>query len=909
MNPNHSAMRRIRQSLCLALVSLLMTAASLGCSSDDETTGPEGGCPAAFAGPNEDAEDLIYEIPRSCSFDCKECNEPTTPYACPAMAKWSAVPHAEACGCFDGKPPAVVGGKCTASKPSDQALRKAGKQGDQSWVLPDGHLIAPAGKYASLDEADLEGTFPMTLLPIAGSSLYLSSDGGIRDNVFRLLDVQALMAGTDPTVAHVKFAKPTSLFHGLAWLPPSTALASGGGDGFIYAFDVDTANMKLTRNESLDIDLGGPTSSGFGDARWYSGPIAVVKTGTQLLVGPSVADKKIQIRSLGQADWGTGLGSITVPSQSVFEIALDPFDPAEETAYASLWDSDSIVELNVSSKKVTRTIAVGKNPEGIAFLSEKLMVVASSDLDRLTVIDRSAWTVQGSVDLFEDKQPYGHGPSMLAFDEPRKRLYATLSGVNAVAVFDVAVDSKDAVLVPAGRIPTAWWPTDVKAQDDGSLVILAGKGTGTGADKGDYSFGDGPITRLMHGGVQYVEPTDLTAMTATAEAARKLAETKGYPEVSCPPGASYDFPVPLSPDEGPSKHIKKVIFIIRENKTYDSIFGDLPGADGDPSLVVSPGEMDSLLPNSRKLALDYTNFDNFYTDAEQSVQGHIWTVFGRTTDFIERAWLTAWGRGTRPPMAGISDQGKPKEGSLFNALDRAGVAYANMGEIIGVGETPLDPRFPGLFTTISKPDIEKSCYIAARARALCDLPPLTYAVLPNDHTNGGSAGAAHPGVMIAVNDEASGVVVDAASHSPMWPETLVIITEDDPQNGGDHVDVHRTPLFMASPWIKRGYVSSGHYDMASVLKLIVTILGVPYPNEQIAQAPLPYDAFTSTPDYTPYDYIARTYDKACNPGGTAAAAAAKEWDMSKVDEQPEMAYWVWRILRHKSYERAAPKSD
>ncbi len=911
-DPQHATGRlRPRSSLWVVLILLWPTAALLvGCTRDDETAAPVGDCPPEYLGTDEDPRNIAWDIPRSCSFDCGDspCAEPETPYGCPAMGPWASLPHEAGCGCFDGQLPAVSTGQCSASEPSGEALRKAGPQGGQKWVLPDGHLIEPAGIYATLDEQDLEGTFPMSLVPIDGTSLVLSSDGGIRDNALRLLDVSVLASGADPTVAHVRFAKPSSLFYGVVWLPPDTALASGGGDGILYAFNVDTTQLTLSRDEARDIDLGGPTGSSFGDSRWYSSAVAVTADGTRALIGPSTAAKNIQVRSLETSTWGAELGSVGIPGESIFEIARDPYDPNGTTFYATDWDTNRVLEIDGANIDLTRHLPLGKNPEGIAFINERFMAVASSDTDSLTIIDRVVWEEHTVIEVQELAQPYGHGPTLLAYDDARDRLYATLSGVNAVAVFDVTVAGSTATVTAAGRIPTAWWPTAINVQDDGSLVVLAGKGTGTGPDTGFYEWSGGPITRLMHGGVQYVavpSATELDTMTSTAEQARKLASTAGYPTVSCP-SETYDFPVPESPEQGPSEQIKNVVFIIRENKTYDAVFGDLPGTDGDPSLVLAPGLTEQIWPNSRKLAQAYTNFDNFYTDAEQSVQGHIWTAFGRTTDFIERAWLTAWGRGTRAPMAGISDMGKPEEGSIFDVLDRAGVAYANMGEIIGVGQTPADPHYPGLFTAIGKPDTEKACYIAARARVLCDLPPLTYAVMPNDHTFGGDANSPHPGVMIAVNDEATGMVVDALSHSPLWPSTLVIITEDDPQDGGDHVDVHRTLLFMASPWVKRGYLSKGHYDMASVLKLIVTILGVSYPNEQVAQAPLPYDAFTATPDYTPYDYVPRKYGQPCNPAGTEAAAEAKNWDFSEIDDQPGIGRWVWRILHDRRYDRPKP---
>jgi hypothetical protein len=771
-------------------------------------------------------------------------------------------------------------------------------------VLPDGHLVAPAGVYAPLDEQELQGTFPMSLLPIEDTSLLLSSDGGVLDNALRLIDVTALIGGQRPSVDLVAFPRPAALYHGLAWLAPDTALASGGDDGLIYAFTVDTAQMTLTRDSARDIDLGGPTSSSIGDARWFAGPIAVTGDGTRLLVGPSTAANDIQIRSLEPATWGEALDEISIGGDSVFEIAVDPFDTAGTTLYATLWDGNALVEIDAAAGRVTREMPLGKNPEGIEFLSGELMVVTSADVDRLTLIDRIAWQQRAEVDLRQPGEPYGHGPSDLAFDADRNRLYATLAAVNALAVFDVSVDGSSGTLTPLGRIPTAWWPTAVHVQADGSLVVLAGKGTGTGADEGSYAWSEGPIERLMHGGIQYVDvpdPQQLGDLTTTAEAGRQLAATEGYPTVECS-GSEYDFPVPTTPAEGPSEQIEHIIFIVRENKTYDAVFGDLPNTDGDPALVMAPGQMDEIWPNSRALAQTFVNFDNFYTDAEQSLQGHIWTVFGTTTDFVERTWLSSWGRGTRDPMAGIAPVGKPEEGSLFDVLHRAGISHVNMGEPVGIGEEGLDPNFPGFVTTIGYPDIEKSCYIAALARALCELPRVTYAVLPNDHTFGGQANAAHPGVMIAVNDEATGAVVDGLSHSPLWPRTLVIITEDDPQNGADHVDAHRTLLFMASPWVKRGYVSHGHYDMASVHKLILTLVGAPYPNEQIAQAALPLDAFTATPDYTPFDYQPRAFDAPCNPPHTAAANAAEAWDFDKVDDQPGIAYWLWRILHERKYD-------
>jgi hypothetical protein len=165
------------------------------------------------------------------------------------------------------------------------------------------------------------------------------------------------------------------------------------------------------------------------------------------------------------------------------------------------------------------------------------------------------------------------------------------------------------------------------------------------------------------------------------------------------------------------------------------------------------------------------------------------------------------------------------------------------------------------------------------------------------------AGTAAPEVMIAVNDEAAGMLLDALSHSPSWKDSLLIFTEDDPQDGGDHVDLHRSILIMASPWVRRGYVSHGHYDMASVYKLFAHIYGIPYNNEMIKNAMLPLDAFTSTPDFTPYTYTPRTVAAPCNTAARKEARQAEGWDFKDVDDQPGLSEQITEMMKQSATER------
>jgi hypothetical protein len=342
---------------------------------------------------------------------------------------------------------------------------------------------------------------------------------------------------------------------------------------------------------------------------------------------------------------------------------------------------------------------------------------------------------------------------------------------------------------------------------------------------------------------------------------------------------------------------------VRENKTFDSVLGDLPGLNGNPALAAktSPAAMDRLWENFRALVRTFATDDNYYTDAEISNQGHTWTTYGRETDWDERNWpLNNYSRGVWASLVqpqGTQDIGQPIEGSLFDALQNAGVNFAIMGEAEGMpaaapngANDPIDLSYPGGFVQdIGYPDVEKACYVAGRIRVLCNLPSFVYMTLPNDHTQGVSPTQASPELMIASNDEATGMLVDAISHSPLWPSSLVVVTEDDPADGADHVDHHRTPILFASPWIKRGYVSKQHIGVSSIHKMIANIFAIPYASSTVAGAALPLDLFTSTPSYAP---------ATCGTQPTQAEKRLREsWDMSRVDEQPGLDAQVMRHLR------------
>lgn len=850
----------------------------------------------------EDPTDFVLGIKDnpSCALDCTgTCPESTQPWACPALADWSQIPHDPvACGSFDGKTyPPVVPGKCAATDPSGSALAKA-QVTTMPLVLPDGRRLQPAGNELVFET---DGGFPAAQMWIPGTRFLAINDNGYGTQSIRIVDTALLESNASGAeVARIAYAPPDGVNFGLAYLPAKKLLfaSSDKGTAAIRAFDFDDVTGKIVADAAKDIAL--PTGA-------LPSAIDIAPDGKTMLVGQSL-DTTILVVSLDDATYGNTLGTIDTGSKDLYALHFDPFDATGNTAYATEWTAAldfndtskmKLLQLDVAGK-AAKTLSVGKSPEEMVFLDARYALVANSLSDTLSILDRTAGQVVGSVTVSALNGP---SPSALAFDPTLSRLYVTLAADNALAVFDVDLGQTPPTFTEAGEIPTAWWPTAVSVDPaNGSILALSGRGHGIGLDATAYpDTSAANEANRMAGSVAAIAPPDaptLANYTQTVTAQNAVATLDGYPTVQCN-GAPYDFPVPMKPEDGASTKIKHVIFIVRENKTFDYIMGAQPGVDGDPDLVLAPGNMDSIYPNAFAIGSQFAQMDNYYIDAEQSIQGHTWTVFGRSTDYAERRWINIWGRGqfgvTYQP--GVGEETTPTEGNVFEFLSNNGVAVQNMGEFVGGFAQTKDYHWPGGTSDGQIPDTVGACYAAARLRSTCDPADFTYMWLPNDHTHGLSANWPNPALYIATNDEATGMLVDGLSHSPFWQDSLVVIVEDDPSEGGDHVDVHRSIALFASPWIKRNYVSHAHYHLSSIHKLISDIYGKPYRNDTIANAPLPLDLFTSTPDYTPFTYVPRKWtDLSCNPSGTSGSKTAEHWDFTDPDNQPGLDHQVWEAL-------------
>jgi YVTN family beta-propeller protein len=577
-----------------------------------------------------------------------------------------------------------------------------------------------------------------------------------------------------------------------------------------------------------------------------------------------------------------------------------PYDvvisPDGATAFVSTWGGSAVVPIALATMTAGAPIPVGKNPEGLALSPDGTrLVAAGSDSDSLTVIDVATRAVIGSVWIAAETAPRGSSPVSVAFDS-RGRLYAANAGDASVDVF--APDATTYTRI--GRIPTTWYPTDVRVFSGDRVAVVTGKHDGKGPNTTPETL---EIDDLGRGSLSIFEAAELTDVQLDTWSMEVIANNERgarLQEVVCPDGAPYDFPIP-EPGGGPSTAIDHVVLVVRENKTYDSYYGGLESGRGDPSLTIVPAaEMEMVLPNTLALGRGFTVLDNYYSASDRSIQGHIWTVFGRTTDFVERTQGTTSGRGYwGVTPAGVTAPGVAEEGNAFDWMLRHGIEADNFGEIVAARSVSPSPRYPGLVYTMDISDVARADFLAREWAVRCRMKTFSYVLMPNDHTFGLDPGKPTPRAMMADNDAGLGRLVHAVSHSTYWPRTAIFVVEDDPQTGGDHIDNHRAPAIVISPWARRGHVDGVIANEASVYRTIQLILGIGEPlNAYWANAAPLYDAFTSTPDYTPYEMIPRRWPEETNPDdGSGAAALSATYDWSDPDEQPGLGRLVFRHLR------------
>jgi len=769
--------------------------------------------------------------------------------------------------CGDGTTPPGFVVNATLIEAGPEGRLPAGKVGDGTAILPGARLVSPAGRQVEV------GGFLLGVRVLPGGTQLLTTDGAYGDEMLSVIDI-----ATGVVVQQVAFPSATdSLFLGLAIRADGTVFAAGGGSDRIYVFDYDAAAAApLTPAASGNIAV--PAGS-------YVAGLVFADATRLLAVLDGAASLAVVDTATGTIATRVGVGG------DPYDVA---YDPVRQEAYVSLWSRAqvAIVDLSTATPTLAGTVGVKKNPEALLLdppVAPTRLLVSNSDADSVSVIDLATRTATAEILVAPTPQtPRGSAPDHLALSADGTRLYVANAGENCIDVLATA-DFRE-----LGRIPTGWYPTSIAMLPGGGLVITNAKGMGGGPSSGtsfDYGIMRGTLSVLDTA----PDDTELAAMAVTVAANNDRPHRIG-PSVTCPTDEDCRWPLP--PNVGLPTPIEHVVLVIRENKTYDAALGDLAGANGDPSLVMF-GE--TMTPNLHALARAFTNGDNFFSNAEASIQGHQWTAGGTSNDFTEKAWLTTWGRGTR----NIGDFGRPisapEQGYYFQHLALAGVDYIDYGEIVGFAADGPSVKFDGTWPggiafNLDSLDVLKADYL--RDRLAEGLPQFTYVVLPNNHTEGLTPGKWTPEFMVADNDEATGRIVEAISHSALWPSTVVFIIEDDPQDGADHVEAHRSTLVAASPWIRHGAVVSTHYDVPSLWRTIELLLGLPPQSQSTADASPMFDLWATEPDLTPYDHIPSNIPEARNPASHSKLAdESTRMDFSTIDNAPGLGRVLWEHLK------------
>lgn len=546
--------------------------------------------------------------------------------------------------------------------------------------------------------------------------------------------------------------------------------------------------------------------------------------------------------------------------------------------YITCWGCDKLLIFDTQKRSFAGEIVVGDNPNDLCLTkNDRFLFVANANDNSVSVIDLRSRKVLETLNaaLYADA-PSGSTTNALALSTDEKTLYVANADNNCLAVFDVSTPGSGK---SKGFIPVGWYPTAVKVIGK-KIWVANGKGLSSMANP----YGPNPVDRREEVAyqkgdikkahpVQYIGGLFKGAMSIINEPDEKLLGdysalvyqntpyTKaGELQARGEPGN----PVPMK--VGDSSPVKYVFYIIKENRTYDQVLGDVKGGNGDSSLVLFG---DKVTPNQHALVGEFVLLDNFYCDAEVSMDGHNWSMGGYATDYIEKNWPTSYGgRGGSYDGEGTRAIANNKGGFIWDHCQRAGVNYRTYGEFadeykpnIPVLKGHYCPYYTGwdlgfrdtARVTQWKRDFDS--LLAANA-----LPRLNTMRLGNDHTEGLRKGKPTPFAHVADNDLAVGEFIEYLSKSPVWKESVVFILEDDAQSGPDHVDAHRSPAYIAGGYVKRHYVDHTMYSTTSILRTIELILGIPPMSQYDAAATAMWRCFSTTPNLTPFHAVPANID-------------------------------------------------
>ncbi|HLP36047.1 bifunctional YncE family protein/alkaline phosphatase family protein [Lacibacter sp.] len=764
--------------------------------------------------------------------------------------------------------------------------------------LPNGWHLSPAGRMLPL------GDFPLNIAVSKTQRFIAVTNNGQSVQSLQLIDPKA------EKILH-SIIIPKS-WYGLTFSEDEKFLyASGGNDNWILQYTI--ANNRLQLKDSIKLGAKWPAKISPAGITLddQAGLLYVVTKENNALYVVELRTKKIvHEEKLG------------------YEAYACLLSKDKKELYISSWGGDQVIVFNTTTRSITSKIAVGDNPNELLLNKNgTLLFVANANDNSVSVIDikqRKVLEVLNTA-LFPDA-PTGSTANGLALSVNERTLYVANADNNSLAVFDVSTAGRSR---SKGFIPVGWYPTNIKVIGK-KIFVANGKGfssfanpTGPNPSKPEqtveHHVGDtsvkvrsGYIGGLMKGTLSIIdEPAD-AALAVYSKAV--YSNTPYNKEKEMNAAGEVGNPIPMK--VGAASPIKYVFYVIKENRTYDQVLGDVPQGNGDTSLVLF-GE--KITPNQHKLVKEFVLLDNFYADGEVSADGHNWSTSANATDFLEKNWVTSYGgRGGIYPGEGKRDVANPKKGFIWDYCKRAGVSYRTYGEFADGGKAnipALENHFCPYFTgyNLSVADTTRFYQWKREFDSLVGLnavPQFNTVRFGNDHTEGQRTGRPTPFAHVADNDLAVGLFIEHLSNSPIWKDCAVFIVEDDAQNGADHVDAHRTTAYLAGPFVKRGFVDHTMYSTSSMLRTMELILGLPPMSQYDAAATPMWNSFTATPDYKPFVSLPANINlNERNSRNTASARLSNTFDFRKEDTIPDLIFSeiVWKAIKGEDSPMPAPR--
>ncbi len=786
------------------------------------------------------------------------------------------------------------------SLPAQEAINSAkkdlpGLQISGEVKLPNGWSLKPAGKQIPL------GDFPVNMV-IHPSGKYLAIlHAGYGPHEIHIAEIEKNGA----TIISKVTVKQT--FCGICFSPDGSKLyASAAEFASAYAFDFKNGYL-FNRTE---IPLAQQNSN------FVTTGLAIDSTG-----------KKI----LASGCWSHSLSIVPIEQperRRIVPLKEDSYPygffaiPKKEQAIVSLWGASSVALIDTAEGIILDTWATESHPTEMVLAPDgKTLFVSCSNSTRVSILDiskngKSLGTLNCAL---YPNAPNGNTPGSLSLTNDGKILIVANADANNLSLFQVEDPLKP---VPMGFIPAGWYPTAVRFNSfDRKIYFCNGKGlTSRPNSQGPNPLAtkDLPIRQyiagLMQGSLGVLDmptPEKLLEFTKDAYSCSPL-QADNLPKAQWPKNN------PIPRNVGDPSPIKYCIYVIKENRTYDQVFGDIKEGNGDPSLCIFD---EKVTPNHHKIAKEFVLLDNLYVDGEVSADGHQWSMAAYSTDFVEKVWPLTYRGSTLKKLTAYPSEGaydsiaRPAGGYIWDRCIEAKVSFRSYGEWVDNGKKLGDPakarvkaiegNFDPLFRSydLDYPDVKRTKRFLdelARFEKEGGMPKFNIVRLPNDHTYGTRPDKPTPTAMVAENDLALGMLVEGISKSKFWKETAIFVIEDDAQNGSDHVDAHRTISLVISPYTKRKFVDSTMYSTSGILRTMELILGLKPMSQFDAAATPMFHSFQAEPNLTPYTHIpAKVSLTELNTEKSWGAKQSLAFDFDKEDAADDLLFneVIWRSVK------------